>query len=65
MLNKATELSKGMNVEYLRLFVVDENYPAINLYKKVGFEKADGIYYQVIDEDIVLHEFGFEKKIAL
>ena len=38
MLNKAIELSREMGAEYLRLFVVDENYPAINLYKKTGFE---------------------------
>ena len=63
VLNKVIELSRKMNVEYLRLFVVDENYPAINLYKKVGFEKADGIYNEVIDENIVLHEFGFEIKV--
>ncbi len=65
VLNKVMELSKEMNVEYLRLFVVDENYPAINLYKKAGFEKVDGIYDEVIDNNLVLHEFGFEKKIDL
>ena len=63
VLNKAIELSREINVEYLRLFVVDENYPAINLYKKVGFKKVDGIYDEVIDDDLVLHQFGFEIKI--
>lgn len=63
VLNKAIELSREINVEYLRLFVVDENYPAINLYKKVGFKKVDGIYDEVIDDDLVLHELGFEIKI--
>ena len=65
MLNKAIELSREMGAEYLRLFVVDENYPAINLYKKTGFEKVDGIYDEVIDDDFVLHEFGFEIKTSL
>lgn len=60
VLNKAIELSRRMNAKYLRLFVVDENYPAINLYKRVGFEKIDGIYNDVIDDNLVLHEYGFE-----
>ena len=54
-----------MGAEYLRLFVVDKTYPAINLYKKTGFEKVDGIYDEVIDDDFVLHEFGFEIKTSL
>ena len=62
-LNKAIEVSRQMNAEYMRLFVVDNNYPAINLYQKVGFEKVNGIYDEVIDDDLVLHEFGFEIKI--
>ena len=65
VLNKAIELSREMGAEYLRLFVVDENYPAINLYKKTGFEKVDGIYDEVINNDFVLHEFGFEIKTSL
>ena len=56
---------KKLLSEYLRLFVVDENYPAINLYKKTGFEKVDGIYDEVINNDFVLHEFGFEIKTSL
>ena len=63
VLNKAIKLSKEKNVEYLRLFVVDENYPAINLYRKVGFEEVDGTYNEVIDDELVLHEFGFEIKV--
>lgn len=62
-LKKAIEVSRQMDAEYMRLFVVDNNYPAINLYQKVGFEKVDGIYDEVIDDDLVLHEFGFEIKI--
>ena len=45
-----------MGAEYLRLFVVDENYPAINLYKKTGFEKVDGIYDEVIKEIVNLKD---------
>lgn len=61
--NKAIVLAGQMNAEYLRLFVVDNNYAAINLYQKAGFKKADGIYEEVIDYDLTLHELGFEIKI--
>lgn len=32
----------GVNVNYLRLFVVDINSPAIELYQKLGFIRAGG-----------------------
>lgn len=60
MLNKAVALANDKNAEYLRLFVVDKNEPAINLYIKNGFKKADGIYDEIIDDDLILHEYGFE-----
>lgn len=64
-LQKATALAGSLGAGYLRLFVVDINQPAINLYLKNGFTKADGIYDEVIDEDLVLHEFGYEKKTTI
>lgn len=63
-LKKAMELSQKEGAEYLRLFVLAENYPAINLYHKTGFKQADGIYDEAIDDDLVLHEFGFEIKLC-
>lgn len=57
------DLKKG--AEYLRLFVVDINQPAIKLYMKNGFKRANGIYDEQIDEEIVLHEFGFEIKTSM
>ncbi len=60
MLNKAKEIAKSLNAEYLRLFVVDINKPAIKLYIKNGFIRALGIYNEVIDEELVLHEYGYE-----
>lgn len=60
MLEKAKETAKNLGAAYLRLFVVDINKPAINLYIKNGFVRANGIYDEVIDEDLVLHEYGFE-----
>jgi ribosomal protein S18 acetylase RimI-like enzyme len=60
MLAKAGETAKTLGAEYLRLFVVDINEPAICLYTKNGFTKAAGIYNEVIDGDLVLHEYGYE-----
>lgn len=62
-IEKAVQLSKAAGAEYLRLFVVDENYPAIRLYEKNGFQKAIGIYDEVICENLILHEFGYERKL--
>jgi ribosomal protein S18 acetylase RimI-like enzyme len=56
-------LEKGTT--YLRFFVVDKNEPAINLYRKNSFEKADGIYDEITEDDHILHEFGFEIKTAI
>jgi ribosomal protein S18 acetylase RimI-like enzyme len=62
MLKNAMELAKLNNAKYLRLFVVDINKPAINLYLKNGFKQVDGIYEEKI-EDFVLYEYGFEIEI--
>ncbi|MCR0327538.1 GNAT family N-acetyltransferase [[Clostridium] innocuum] len=63
-LHEAIRLSKEAQAEALRLFVVDINHPAIRLYEKNGFQKAAGIYDEVIDDDLTFHEFGFEFIIA-
>ncbi|PJI06726.1 MULTISPECIES: GNAT family N-acetyltransferase [Clostridium] len=60
MLKHAITVTKQKNIRYLRLFVVDINKPAINLYLKNGFSKVDGIYEERIDDDIILREYGFE-----
>lgn len=60
MLEKAKETAKKAGAEYLRLFVVDINKPAIHLYTKNGFTMADGVYDEFIDDDLTLHEYGFE-----
>ena len=62
MLKNAMEIVKQKNAKYLRLFVVDINIPAINLYLKNGFKQVDGIYEERI-EDFVLHEYGYEIEI--
>lgn len=60
MLEKAKETAKNLGAGYLRLFVVDINKPAIYLYIKNGFIRANGVYDEVIDDDLTLHEYGFE-----
>lgn len=63
MLDKAKDVSKSLGAEYLRLFVVDVNEPAIRLYLKNGFEKVDGIYEEKFDDGFILREFGYEIKL--
>jgi len=65
MLHKAIALAREKGAHYLRLFVVDINEPAVNLYIKNGFVRVPGIYDKKIDGDLVLHEFGFEIKTAM
>lgn len=63
MLEKAKKIAKTFGAEYLRLFVVDINKPAIQLYIKNGFVKADGVYDEIVDDGFVLHEYGYEVKL--
>ncbi len=60
MLEKAKATARNLGAAYLRLFVVDINKPAINLYMKNGFKKVNGVYDEVIEDGFVLHEYGFE-----
>ncbi|HIX80368.1 MAG TPA: GNAT family N-acetyltransferase [Candidatus Erysipelatoclostridium merdavium] len=59
-LDEAKEIARKFNYNYLRLLVVDFNYPAINLYLKNGFVKKEGVHSEVIDEEIILYEHGYE-----
>lgn len=65
MLHNAITLAEEKGANTLRLFVVDINQPAIKLYIKNGFKKAKGVYDEIIDEDLTLHEYGFERNISL
>lgn len=60
---RAKETAKTLGASFLRLFVVDINKPAINLYVKFGFIKADGVYDEVFDDGFVLHQYGYEIKL--
>ena len=63
MLDKAKDISKSLGAEYLRLFVVDINEPAIRLYLKNGFVRVKDIYEEKFDDGFVLREFGYETKL--
>ena len=62
-IEKAKQVAKSKGFDYLRLFVVDTNRPAINFYIKNGFIKAYGVYYEVVDDELVLHEYGYEIEV--
>ncbi|WP_321835585.1 GNAT family N-acetyltransferase [Clostridium butyricum] len=62
LLRHAAKIAKENEVNYLRLFVVDINKPAINLYVKNGFSKVHGVYAEKID-GFILREYGFEIKL--
>ncbi|MCI9295876.1 MAG: GNAT family N-acetyltransferase [Lachnospiraceae bacterium] len=63
MLERAKKTARDFGAEYLRLFVVDSNVPAALLYQKSGFVKAEGVYYEVIDDELVLREIGYEVRL--
>ncbi|MFR3497922.1 MAG: hypothetical protein ACLTT7_02720 [Paraclostridium bifermentans] len=63
MLNKAKEISKSLGAEYLRLFVVDINKPAIRLYQKMVSQKLMEFTIRVFDDGYVLREIGYEIKL--
>lgn len=63
MLEKAKEIARSNDAEYLRLFVVDTNEPAIRLYEKKNFTKAKGVYEERFEDGFCLHEFGYEIEI--
>lgn len=60
MLSHAIKQANEKNIRFLRLFVVEQNKPAIQLYEKNGWQRVEGCYDEVIDEDLVFHEYGYE-----
>ena len=62
-LSNAAQAAKALGAEYLRLFVADINAPAIRLYHKSGFSRANGVYHEIIDESRTLREYGYEVKL--
>lgn len=63
LIKNAIETARKNQFEYLRLFVVDINKPAICLYEKNGFKKLNGVYEEKINENVTLKEFAYEIKV--
>ena len=63
LIRNVIEIARKNQLEYLRLFVVDINNPAICLYEKNGFEKLNGVYEEKINEKVTLKEYAYEMKI--
>lgn len=63
MLQAAIELTASLGAQNVRLFVVDINKPAIRLYERFGFKRAEGYYDEIIDETTRLREYGYEYHI--
>ena len=63
MIANAAAAARDKGAEYLRVFVAEKNKPAIHFYLKNGFEKTNVIYDEALDDDFVLRQFGFEKKL--
>jgi|BioPla2DNA2_1021312.scaffolds.fasta_scaffold36943_3 ribosomal protein S18 acetylase RimI-like enzyme len=59
----AKRLAKVKGANYLRLFVVDNNTPAIKFYKKINFKRVNGIYEDTYEEGLFLRQFGYEIKV--
>lgn len=59
-LKAATKIARERGAKYLRLFVGNNNPPAIELYRKCGFTLASGIYEQLLAGGDILHEYSFE-----
>ncbi len=64
MVEYACQVAKERAANYLRLFVVDYNIPAIKLYHRLGFNQVDGQYIESFEhEDVSFCEIGFEKPL--
>ena len=62
-LEQAEKVAKEKGAEYLRLLVGDINVPAIKFYLKWGMRQAPGYFDEKIEDDSILHEYGFEIKV--
>ena len=63
MLQQAQTLARAAGADSLRLFVAEYNLPAIRLYEKCGFARAEGIYPEPIPGSPPLRQNGYEKML--
>lgn len=64
LIDRAKQMARDQNGQYLRLFVVDTNIPAVKFYEKNNFIQAKGLYVDRPRQNIVLHEYGYEIKTS-
>ena len=63
LIKNSIELAQNNGIDYLRLFVVDINKPAMCLYEKNGFKRLDEMYIEKINDNLSLKEYVYEMKI--
>ena len=64
LIENAKQLAKKQGTNAIRLFVVDINTPAINLYEKNGFLKIKDTVQEYLDyHGVTLTELGYELQI--
>ena len=63
LIQYAKDEARSKGYEYLRLFVVDYNEPAINLYRSENFIQADGVYEDNLTENLRFIELALEIKL--
>lgn len=60
----AEKIAKEKGANFLRIFVVDGNIPAMKLYEKNGYTKVNGISHEYLEfNDATLTEFAYEKEL--
>ncbi len=64
LIETAKQIAKEKSAKSLRLMVVETNKPAILLYEKNGFSKADGLYSEYSPtNDVFINEIAYETKL--
>lgn len=65
LIQYAKDEARSKGYEYLRLFVVDYNEPAINLYRSENFIQAEGVYEDNLSDELRFIELGLEIKLLI
>lgn len=63
-IQQARRIAGTRGAQYLRLFVMPVNRPAIRFYERAGFTRAADIHEEVVDAALTLREYGFEIETA-
>ena len=64
MLDNAVKVAGDKGAEYLRLFAVEVNEPAMKAYLKSGFKSGEGLYVEEIEDAGTYREIGLEIKTS-